>query len=449
MSIIPPSDHFRMDEEAPGTEAHGDARLRKRTRTALMLVALLVVGFFGLAAVLHVGGAVIGSGEVTVDSQVKTISHPTGGILTELLVREGDHVAAGQPLLRFDASVSEVGSQTASSGLIQLLARRARLQAERDGSGVLLFPSELTRSRSPEAAEVMARETRLFTLRRNERTGALALLGERIRQYQEQIQSLNAQIDSIDEQSLLIKPELEGLRTLYAKKLVPISRINQMERTAVQLDGSKAALLSNVAESRARISETREQMLNIDKSARSEAGNELAQTLTLLNDQQVRKASASDTFSRSVIRAPQSGVVDKIGYTTIGSAIPAAQPILQIVPDRDTLIVEGRVRPQDVDQLRLGQPARITFSGLERQTTPDIPGTLIFISPELAREERSGAAFYRIRVRIDAAAVARAKTIELKAGMPAEIFVQTGSRSVLSFLVKPLLDQIRYAFREG
>jgi HlyD family secretion protein len=150
---------------------------------------------------------------------------------------------------------------------------------------------------------------------------------------------------------------------------------------------------------------------------------------------------------RSEIRAPQSGVVDKIAFTTIGSAVPATQPLLQIVPDRDNMIVEARIRPQDVDQVRVGQSARVTFSGFNRQTTPDIAGKLIFVSPDLTTDQRTGQSYYRIKVRLDAGALARAPQIALKAGMPAETFVETGNRSILSFLVKPLLDQLRYSMR--
>jgi HlyD family secretion protein len=410
-------------------------------------MALLIFGFFGLGAILKVGGAVVGSGEVTVDSSVRTISHATGGVLTALLVRDGDHVTKDQVLLRLDTSVSKVGSQSASIGLDQLLARRARLQAERDQAASIQFPPELVTS--AHARETMASERHLFNLRREERAGTLALLGDRIRQYESQIRSYEVQIDANEKQIVLIQPELAGLRKLYARQLVPINRINQMERTAVELEGSKAALQSNIAEARARISETREQMLNVDKSARSDAGNALAEVSTQINEQQLRSATAGDAFARSVIRAPQSGVVDRIAFTTLGSAVPAAQPILQLVPDRDRLVVEARVRPQDVDQVRIGQSARVVFSGLERQTTPDIAARLIFISPDLTQDTHTGQSYYRIRVQLDAKGMADAPQIVLKAGMPAEVFVQTGDRSILSFLVKPLFDQLRHAFREG
>ena len=443
MTISPPVDAFIVPEE----EDFGSSRLRTRTRRAFALIGLLVFGFFGLGAILKIGGAVVGSGEVTVDSSVRTISHATGGVLTALLVRDGDHVAKDQILMRLDTSVSKVGSQSASTGLDQLLARRARLQAERDEAPAIQFPPEIVHG--ADSRETMASERRLFNLRREERRGTLALLGDRIRQYESQIRSFEVQIDATDKQIVLIQPELAGLRKLYARQLVPINRINQMERTAVELQGSKAALESNIAEARAHISETREQMLNVDKSARSDAANALAEVSTQINDQQLRSASAGDTFARSVIRAPQSGIVDRIAFTTLGSAIPAAQPILQIVPDRDQLLVEARVRPQDVDQVRIGQSARVVFSGLERQTTPDIAARVIFISPDLVQDTRTGQSYYRIKVQLDSKSMADAPQIVLKAGMPAEVFVQTGDRSILSFLVKPMLDQLRHAFREG
>jgi len=429
-------------EPDPGAE-----RLRLRTRRAYLLIAALALGFFGLSAILQVGGAVVGSGEVAVESNVKTLIHPTGGILKALMVRDGDHVAKGQLLMRLDQGVSSVGAESAALGLEQLLARRARLEAERDGASSILFPPDLAAKTDARAREAMTRERQLFALRRRERDGSIALLNQRVRQYDEQIASYRAQIAAIESQMTLIEPELAGLRKLHDRQLVTINRLNEMERTAVQMKGSKAALESNIAEARAHISEANEQILNVDKQVRSDAGTQLAEVVGQLNDQQVRVATTSDTVDRSEIRAPQSGVVDKIAFTTIGSAVPATQPLLQIVPDRDNMIVEARIRPQDVDQVRVGQAARITFSGFNRQTTPDIPGKLIFVSPDLTSDQRTGQSYYRIKVRLDAGALARAPQIALKAGMPAETFVETGNRSILSFLIKPLLDQLRYSMR--
>ena len=425
------------------------ARMRGRSRKAFGLVALLLVTLLLLALMLQVAGAVIGIGEVTVETSVKTISHAEGGVLAEVKVRDGDHVDEGQELMRFDSSVSSIGSESAGLGLGQLQASRARLEAERDGAGGIRFPSALMASRDPAVIEAMARERRLFALRQSDRKGALSLLTQRVGQLEDQILSLQAQIEAIDAQAKLIGPELDGLRRLYEKKLVTLGRINELERTAVQLQGSRAALTANIAEARGRISETREQMLNVDKAARSEAASELAQVVAQINDQQVRRASADTSFTRSVIRAPQSGTVDKLAFTTIGSAVPPNQPILQIVPDRDALIVAVRVRPTDIDQVRKGQKARVIFSGFDRQATPEFHGTVTFVSADLSQDQHTGESFYRIKVRLDPATAPQPSRLALKPGMPAEVFIETGDRSILSYLIKPLMDQIRHAFREG
>ena len=426
-----------------------DLRLRQRTRRAFILIGALLLILIVLATLLNVAGAVTAPGEVSVETSIKTIAHPSGGVLLKVSVRDGDHVDEGQELMRFDTAVSQVGSASASQGLEGLLGTRARLEAERDGASSINFPPELLASKDPGVQEIVTRERRLFALRQQDRRGTLSLLGERVRQYEDQIHGYEGQIASIDSQLKLIEPELAGLGKLYERQLVTLGRINQLERTAVQLQGSRAELTANISQTRARISETREQMLNVDRTTRSEAGTQLSAVIAQINEQQVRSASATDAHDRSVIRAPQSGTVDKIAFTTIGSAVPPNQPILQIVPDRDELIVAARVRPQDVEQLRLGQKARVTFSGLDRQTTPDVAGTLIFISADLTQDQHTGQSYYRIKVKLDPGQKDMIASLALKPGMPAEVFVETGDRSILSFILKPLFDQMRHAFREG
>lgn len=423
--------------DAPPANRRGAERLRRRTRTAMLLVGTLAFAGFGLAGVLPIEGAVIANGSVAVDTNVNMVRHPEGGVLTALRVREGERVVAGQLLMQLESATSAAGARSAASGLEQLLARRARLEAERDGAAALRFPGG-------SESEAMARERRLFDLRRRERDGAAAQLGERVHQQELQIEGYRTQIEALREQARLIRPELDGLRQLYAKQLVTINRINQMERTAAQLRGSEAALQASIAEARARIAEIRAQVLNRDEAARSEAARELAATIALLDEQQARSTAAGNAFARSLIRAPQSGVIDRIAYSTIGSAVPGGEPLIEIVPDRDALIVQARVKPQDVDQLRTGQGARVLLSGLDRQTTPELAGTVTFVSPALTHDPRSGEAFYRVRIKL-----ADSVRTPLRPGMPAEVFVRTGSRSMLSFLLKPLLDQIRRGFRDG
>lgn len=415
--------------------------LRRYQRIASGLLGAMMVSLLLAASLIRVSGAVIGAGEVAVAGKVKTISHPTGGVIAAILVKEGDRVRAGEALIRFDTEVAGVSASMTRMNLEQLLAQRARLEAERDGRSGPVFPPGL---RAPEA---MKSERRLFALRREALTGEQAQLAERIDQLQEQIASYEAQIAAYRQQQALIAPERAAVHSLWERKLVTINRLNELERTAVSLEGSVAALQADIAQTRARISEVRQQSTQLVQQRRSEAAALLAETEQQIAEQRQRTANASEGFDRSIIRAPASGTVDQLAYTTRGSFIPPAQPILRIVPD-GPLAIEARIAPADREQLQLGQKARITFPSLNRQTTPDLSGTLRFISAERADDPRTGQAFYTARIVISPGASSKAG-LELLPGMPAEIYIQTGSRSLLSFLTKPLADQFSRAFREN
>ncbi len=425
------------------------AALRKYLRIGMIAVGALVFGLFGLAAVIDISGAVIAQGSVSVAGKVKKIGHPTGGVIAEVYVRDGVRVKAGDPLMRLDTTVTGVSADVSSEGLVQLLARRARLEAERDGRSFPTFPPELLRSNNPTAARAMAEEVRLFRLKQQARQGLHAQLQDRIRQMDQQVAGYQSQISANSQQSALIKPELEGVRGLWEKKLVTINKLNSLERTAVELDGSSAALAANIAQTRSRASEIRQQAIQLDQEARSAAGTELAEVITALNDQQVRKVSTGDTFDRSVIRAPHDGVVDKLAFSTIGGVVPAAETIMEIVPDSDDLIVEARISPADVDQLRIGQPATLRFSAFNVQTTPEVGGRLTFVSAEADEDERQGFSFYRVKLEVSEDEMRRLGGLKLVPGMPVEAFIQTGERSFLSYIVKPLRDQLNRSFREG
>lgn len=425
------------------------AALRRYLRVGMIAVAALVFGLFGLAAIINISGAVIAAGSVSVASKVKKIAHPTGGVIAEVYVRDGVKVRAGQPLMRLDTTVAGVSADVSQEGLTQLLARRARLEAERDGRSFPAFPAQLLNSGTPAARQAIAEESRLFRLKQQARNGLHAQLQDRIRQMEQQIDGYQSQISANSQQSALIKPELEGVRGLWEKKLVTINKLNSLERTAVELDGASAAHSANIAQTRSRISEIRQQAIQLDQEARSQAGTELAEVITALNDQQVRKVSTGDTFDRSVIRAPHDGIVDKLAFSTIGGVVPPAETIMEIVPDSDDMIVEARITPADVDQLSIGQPANLRFSAFNLQTTPELSGRLTHVSAEAATDERQGYTYYSVKLEVDENELKRLGSLKLVPGMPVEAFIQTGERSFLSYITKPLRDQFNRAFREG
>lgn len=422
--------------------------MRSKLRTALITIAVLVFGFGSAAAFVPIGGAVMGGGSVGVETRVKRVAHPTGGIIFEIHVRNGDHVEKGQILMRLDDTVSGADAQLSELSVDQLLAQRARLEAERLGAPSMSIPVELRRN-DPGARKALADEQKLFAIRQAEQSGMRAQLTARIAQNEQQIASYRAQIGAMRQQTALIEPERKGVRDLWEKDLVTINRLNQLERTQVELQGQIASTNANIAQTQARITEAREQLIQLDQTRRSEAGKDLAQVNAALNQQQVRSVSAGDIQERSVIRAPYSGTVDKLAFATVGDVVKPAETIMEIVPDDDKLVVEAMVSPADIDQVRAGQPARIRFSAFSATSTPEIPGRVAIVAAERTDEERTGRSYYAVRLEIDEAALSRQRRIQLKPGMPAEVYIETGKRSMLSYVSKPLSDQLARSFNDN
>ncbi|WP_375401983.1 HlyD family type I secretion periplasmic adaptor subunit [uncultured Sphingomonas sp.] len=426
-----------------------DRNIKSKLRLSLIAIAILVFGLGAAAAFVPMGGAVLGSGQVGVESRVKRIAHPTGGIISAIYVKTGDRVKKGDILMRLDDTVTGADAQLSGLSVDQLLAQRARLEAERLGVAGMGVPPELRGSTDAGARKALADEQKLFAIRRGEQAGMRAQLDARIRQYGQQIAGYRAQIDALQKQTALIEPERRGVKELWDKDLVTISRLNQLERTQVDFQGSIGALQAQIAQTEARITEAREQIIQLGESRRSEAGTQLAQVNGTLNQQQVRSVSAGDTFDRSVIRAPYSGAIDKVAFATIGDVVRPAETIMEIVPDDDRMVVEAMVSPADIDQVRSGQRARIRFSAFSSTATPEIEGEVAVVAPERTTQAETQQSFYAVRVEIDERALSRERQMKLVAGMPAEVFIETGNRSMLSYLTKPLRDQFARAFNDG
>lgn len=430
---------------APGMIGN-QAQPELRSRRALLAIGALFVLMLLAAAFVPIGGAVIATGQLGVETRVKRIAHPTGGVISALLVRDGSRVRAGDVLARLDTTVAGARADLSSRTVSQLLAQRARLEAEREERPFIRFPPAMLASDSAETREALAAETRLFRLRRDERSMLRAQLGQRIAQEQRQIAGYQAQIDSLRKQQVLIEPERAGVQKLWDKGLVTITRRNQLERTAADLEGTIASLQAAIAQTEAKIIETRQQIVQLNQSSRSQAASELAEANESLNERQVEQVSATDAYARSDIRAPHDGVVDKLAFGSVGEVVQPAQTIMEIVPDSDRLIIEARVSPADVDQVKTGQHARVRFTTYSGALTPQIAGKVTFVSAERTTEKESGTSFYRIHIELDAAAL-HEQRLDLIPGMPVETFISTGSRAMLSYLTKPLTDQFARAFR--
>jgi HlyD family secretion protein len=423
--------------------------IRRHLVAVAVVVLILVVGVGGWGATAVISGAVVASGSLVVDTNVKKVQHPTGGIVGELRVRDGDRVHAGDIVVRLDETVTRANLAIVSKGLDELMARKARLEAERDGWATIVFPAQLVAgANDPDRAAAMDSERKLFNLRKTARTGQKAQLQERVAQLGEEIAGLTAQQNSKSKEIALVERELAGVRDLWNKNLVQLTRLTALEREAARLDGERGQLTAAAAQAKGKVAETALQILQIDQDLASEVAKELREVDGKIGEFIERKITAEDQLKRIDIRAPQDGTVFQLAVHTVGGVITAGDPIMLIVPEADNLSVEVKVNPQDIDQLQLNQKAILRFSAFNARTTPEIEGIVTRISADTSTDQRTGQSYYTIRIAMPADQIERLGNVKLLPGMPVEAFVQTGDRTMLSYLMKPLHDQVMRAFRE-
>jgi membrane fusion protein, type I secretion system len=423
--------------------------IRSHMVAGIAVVVMLAGGVGGWAATTELSGALIAQGSIVVDSNVKKVQHPTGGVVGEVRVRDGDHVKAGEIVVRLDDTVTRANLAIVTKGLDEFGARKARLEAERDGAETITFPADmLTRANEPSVANAIANERKLFELRRTARAGQKAQLRQRVDQLQEEIGGLTAQQNAKSREIALIGQELEGVRDLWKKNLIPMTRLTALERDGARIEGERAQLIASVAQAKGKIVETQLQIIQIDQDLSSEVAKDMREVDGKMGEFVERKVTAEDQLKRIDIRAPQDGTVLQSSVHTIGGVITAGDSIMLIVPGADNLIVEAKFNPQDVDQLQLGQTAMLRFSAFNQRTTPEINGKVTRISADTTTDQRTGQSYYVVRIAMPTEEIMRLGDVKLIPGMPVEAFVQTGERTVISYLVKPLRDQLMRAFRE-
>jgi len=406
-------------------------------------------GIGGWAAATDLAGAVVATGHFVVDSNVKKVQHPTGGIVGEILVREGQRVTIGDVVMRLDATQTRANLAIVTKRLDEFAVRRARLEAERDEAEAISFPADLTgRMNDPDIAQLITGERKLFELRREARLGKKAQLHERVVQYEKEVRGLVAQEEAKVRGIALIERELKGVRELWEKGLVSIQRMMALEREGANLDGERGRLVEAQAQSGGKIAETQLQIIQVDQDLRSEVAGNLRDIEGQTAEYIERRVSAEDQLKRIDLVAPQSGLVHELVVHTVGGVISPADAIMLIVPDRDRLALEVQITPQDIDQIRMGQRAVLRMSAFNQRTTPELTGEVSRIAADLTQDQKTGLSYYVVRITVPPQELARLGKLTLVSGMPAEAFIQAGERTVISYLVKPLRDQINRAFRE-
>jgi HlyD family secretion protein len=379
---------------------------------------------------------------------VKKVQHPTGGVVGDLRVKDGDHVKKGDIVARLDETQARTNLAIVTKALDELAARQARDEAERDGADKVTFPAELlSRRNDPEVAQVVASEQRLFEIRQAARAGQKAQLLEQVDQLRQQIQGNVEQEQAKAKEIDWIQQELAGVRGLWKQNLVPFSRVTTLERDGARLEGERGALIASIAQARGRIAETQLKIIQIDEDLRTDVGKDLAEIRGKKSELVEKRVAAEDLLKRIDLIAPQDGKIFQRSVHTVGGVIQAGEVVMLVVPDSDVLIIEAKVQPTDVDQIHLGQKAVVRFSAFNRRTTPELNGEVIEIGADVTQDDKRNESYYSVRIQIPDSELARMEGLRPVAGMPVEAFIETSPRTVMSYLVKPMLEQVDRTFR--
>ena len=423
---------------------------RRHMVVGLSVVFLMLGGFGVWAAKTEISGAVISAGVVVVESKVKKVQHPTGGVVAEIRVKNGTEVKAGDLLVRLDETVSRANLQMIAKQLDELVMREARLEAERDGAKEIKLPESYKgREQEADIVERIAGETSFFTSRRDSLDGQKEQLRERILQLREEITGISRQMESKAQEIKIVKRELAGVKRLERQKLVTAMRVNQLKRDATRLEGEEAQLQAALAETKGKVTETEVEILRIDQEFRTSIIQELRDNRAEQAELVERRIAAEDQLKRVEMRAPQAGFVHELTVHTVGGVVNPGETIMQIVPEGDDLIVEARFAPHDIDQVLNGNKvAYVRFSAFSHQTTPEVIGRVQSVSADLSVDQMTGASYYVARVSISKSELAKLDQKRLVPGMPAEVHIKTEDRTALSYLLKPFEDQMLRAFRE-
>ncbi|WP_322419237.1 HlyD family type I secretion periplasmic adaptor subunit [Mesorhizobium huakuii] len=432
---------------ANSAEARDD--IRSNLILGAAVTAMLVVGGGLWLGLTRIAGAVIAPATVVVESNIKKVQHLTGGTIGGIFAQDGDHVRAGDVVARLDDTLTRANLQIISEDLDRATVRLARLEAERQGLPEMQLPSSLqARMGDPELAALVRGERTLFESRATALTGQKAQLQSRSKQLERQIDGLKAQQAAEDQSVVLLDGDLGDVQALFTKKLVSKERLSNIRLDATRAHGESGRLAAAVAEAQAKVSETELQILQLDEQRRSEVTSELRETEAKETELSERKVVAQDELTKTNIRAPQSGTVQESAIHTIGGVIAPGEVIMMIVPDTDNLVVDALIPPSRIDDVRPGQHVSIRFPAFDAGTTPACQGSVKRISADLIKDQQKQLSYFSARINVENKAACLTDAKVLKPGMPAEVHISTDERSVWSYLLKPLTDQMSRAFRQ-
>lgn len=421
-------------------------------RLGMTAIAAVFGGLLLWSAIAPISSAVIAPGKISVETNRKTVQHPDGGVVKEILVKEGAEVKAGDILLRLDETIPKANVALLNEQLSERVARLARLLTERDGLAEIPLDSRAF-SLAPEGLDYSANlegQKRLFDARRATLATQIALLEERVVQQESRIAGAETQRRSLEAQERLIGEELEGVKKLNAEGFAPMTRVRELERARETISGNRGQLIASIAESRSEISEARLEIERLKQKTREDATKEAEDLEVEIASLIERRTAALVALDRAEIRAPDSGVVLGLAVHTVGGVISPGSKIMDIVPGSDGLVIAAQIAPRDIDKVRTGQEAVVRFTAFNSRTTPETVGRVRQVSADNFVDEKTGQAFYLVLIDLpDGETLDKAlKGQALIPGMPVESFIVTGARPAISYLLKPLTDALSRSMRE-
>ncbi|WP_346799159.1 HlyD family type I secretion periplasmic adaptor subunit [Halomonas sp. Bachu 37] len=443
---VTPKGPVTLDGEYEQTLPTSDKGYRK-LGFAILFVAL--GGFVLWSATASLAVAVVAPGNVSMESFKRTVQHLEGGIVKELLVEDGDSVEAGDPLVVLSDTQSRSQLDIARSQYLINRAMEARLLAEQEGAEMLVIPEDLRNIDDPRAEQVLAVQQSLFTARRQSYKSTLESLDEQIVQMREQIEGLESRINVNNQRISSLRSEAEDFRSLYREGLGDNQRLRELERQVLQYEGDNAEFRANIAQLRSQISENRMQKEIHQQDFQKEVGEQLRDAQAQIAEAEERITSLTDQVNRTVINAPVSGTVVGRQVHTVGAVVRPGDPIMDVVPSGDGFVVEARIPTRDIDNIYLGQLAEIRFSAFNQRLTNVIDGEVIHVSADSFEDEATGQRYYKTRVRVtEAGQQDMTEQMQLLSGMPAEVMIRTGERTFASYIAKPITDMLARAIRE-
>ncbi len=418
--------------------------LRAPIRAGFVVIAIFFGGFGTWAALAPLGSAVVAHGSVIVDSKRKSIQHLEAGIVREILVQDGDRVTAGQMLMRLDDTQARVSGRYYAA-----MAQAARLGAEALNSKTIEFPEALLAHRGEvEVARLIDAESTIFQARLDEMASQTKILEQRDAQLNEEVKGLQGQIASQTRQIALINDEISDVTQLFNKGLAQKPRLSQLQRNAAELEGQRSQNTAMIARARQNMGDTQLHIVELTVSRVNDAVEALGETQKDLFDLGQQMQAARDVLDRMEIRAPQDGIIVNRAVNTVGGVVNAGAPLMEIVPSLDKLVIEARVELTDIDKVRPELPAQIRLLAFSQRTTPTVAGRVVWVSADRIEDEKAKASYYTTRIDVDQTELAALDGVRLHPGMPVDVMIETGKRTMFQYLLAPIENTFAHAMRE-